>query len=60
VGLKCAFRRCVDTRIFCMWEEVVSIAAVFELTTDDDDELIWLLLILEVLPQCLFPVSRIS
>jgi hypothetical protein len=42
VGLKCAFRRCVDTRIFCMWEEVVSIAAVFELTTDDDDELIWL------------------
>jgi hypothetical protein len=25
-----------------MWEEVVSIAVVFELTTDDDDELIWL------------------
>jgi hypothetical protein len=38
--LKCTFRRCVDVRLFNMWDEVVSIASALELT-GEEDEPIW-------------------
>jgi hypothetical protein len=39
-NLRCTFRRCVDVRIFNMWEEVVSIASALVLN-GEEDELIW-------------------
>jgi hypothetical protein len=40
VQLKCIFRKCVDRRVFQLWEEVVILTSdiVF---TDEDDEPIW-------------------
>jgi hypothetical protein len=38
--LKCTFRRCVDMRLFLMWEEVVNIASTLTLSSAED-ELIW-------------------
>jgi hypothetical protein len=39
-NLKCTFRRCVDVRLFNLWEEVVSIAESVNFTPEED-ELIW-------------------
>jgi hypothetical protein len=39
--LKCSFRKCVDVRLFNLWEEVVSITKSLTLS-DDEDELIWM------------------
>jgi hypothetical protein len=39
-NLRCTFKRCVDVRIFNMWEEVVSIASALVLN-GEEDELIW-------------------
>jgi hypothetical protein len=36
----CTFRRCVDRRLFDLWEEVLSITTSLELTTEED-ELVW-------------------
>jgi hypothetical protein len=36
-NLRCTFRRCVDSRLFGLWEEVVSIAKSLELTSDEDE-----------------------
>jgi hypothetical protein len=38
--LKCTFRRCVDLRIFNLWDEVVSLAAAITLF-NDEDSMIW-------------------
>jgi hypothetical protein len=38
--LKCTFRRCVDDKLFRMWDEVVNVASTLVLS-DEDDELIW-------------------
>jgi hypothetical protein len=40
VYLKCSFKRCVDRRVYQMWEEVVSIASTIEFSADDD-ALVW-------------------
>jgi hypothetical protein len=40
VNLKCTFRRRVDTRLFNMWEEIVSIASMINYT-GEEDEMIW-------------------
>jgi hypothetical protein len=40
VNLKCTFRRCVDSRVFQLWKEVVSIASTIVLT-GEDDALVW-------------------
>jgi hypothetical protein len=37
VNLKCIFRRCVNTRLFMLWEEVVSIAESVEFSLDEDE-----------------------
>jgi hypothetical protein len=37
VDLKCTFRRCVDNRLFSMWEEIVAIASSICLTDDEGD-----------------------
>jgi hypothetical protein len=34
---KCALRRCVDRRLFDLWEEVLAIAASLELSSDEDE-----------------------
>jgi hypothetical protein len=39
-NLRCTFRRCVDSRIFSLWEKVLSIASSLVLS-DEDDEPIW-------------------
>jgi hypothetical protein len=39
-NLRCTFRRCVDIRLFQLWEEVVSIAESISLTMDED-EMVW-------------------
>jgi hypothetical protein len=41
VNLKCIFRRCVDVRLYNMWEGVISIAESLNLTAEED-ELIWM------------------
>jgi hypothetical protein len=38
--LKCLFRRCVDRRVFQLWDEVVSLASSITLT-EEEDEPIW-------------------
>jgi hypothetical protein len=38
--LKCSFRRCVDRRLYQLWEELVSIADALVLT-EDEDEPVW-------------------
>jgi hypothetical protein len=35
--LKCSFGRCVDTRLYNLWEEVVSLAFTLELFEEDDE-----------------------
>jgi hypothetical protein len=37
---KCTFRRCVDIKVFNLWEEVVSLAATIDFS-DDDDAMVW-------------------
>jgi hypothetical protein len=37
VDLKCTFRRCVDVRLFNMWEEVVNIASTAIFSADEDE-----------------------
>jgi hypothetical protein len=39
-NLKCTFRRCVDIRLFNLWEELISIASSISLS-DAEDEMIW-------------------
>jgi hypothetical protein len=39
-NLKCTFRRCVDVRLFNLWEELVNLVTTIEFT-DDEDALIW-------------------
>jgi hypothetical protein len=39
-NLKCTFRRCVDARLYNMWEELVSIASSICLS-DSEDEMVW-------------------
>jgi hypothetical protein len=39
-NLKCMFKRCVDQRLFHMWEEIVEIASTI-VFSDREDELIW-------------------
>jgi hypothetical protein len=36
-NLRCTFRRCVDIRLFQLWEEVVSIAESISLTAGEDE-----------------------
>jgi hypothetical protein len=36
-NLMCTFRRCVDRRLFDLWEEVLSITTSLELTTEEDE-----------------------
>jgi hypothetical protein len=40
-NLRCTFRRCVDVRLFNMWEEEVAIASTIRLS-NDEDEPIWI------------------
>jgi hypothetical protein len=40
VNLKCTFRRCVDSRLFDMWEELVNLVGTVEMTLEED-ALIW-------------------
>jgi hypothetical protein len=40
VRLKCIFHRCVDIRLYQLWEEVVSVATSIELI-GEEDELVW-------------------
>jgi hypothetical protein len=37
VDLKCTFRRCVDVRLFNMWEEVVNITSTVIFSADEDE-----------------------
>jgi hypothetical protein len=37
---KYTFRRCVDIKVFNLWEEVVSLAATIDFS-DDDDAMVW-------------------
>jgi hypothetical protein len=39
-NLKCIFRRCVDIRLFIMWEELISLMSTVSLVEEDDD-LVW-------------------
>jgi hypothetical protein len=39
-NLRCMFRRCVDLRLYNMWEELLSIASTICLTYDKD-EMVW-------------------
>jgi hypothetical protein len=39
-NLRCTFRRCVDIRLYNMWEELLSIASTICLT-DKEDEMVW-------------------
>jgi hypothetical protein len=39
-NFKCTFRRCVDVRLFNLWEELVNLVTAIEFT-DDEDALIW-------------------
>jgi hypothetical protein len=39
-NLKCTFRRCVDIRLYNLWEEVVSLASSINFS-DIDDEMVW-------------------
>jgi hypothetical protein len=40
VNLRCTFRRCVDMRLFLMWEELVNLVPTIEFS-GEDDALIW-------------------
>jgi hypothetical protein len=40
INLKCTFCRCVDIRLFNMWEQVISAASTLVLSKEED-ELIW-------------------
>jgi hypothetical protein len=35
-NLKCTFRRCVDRKVFQLWEEVLCIASAIEFSEDED------------------------
>jgi hypothetical protein len=37
--LKCIFRRCVDTRLFNLWEEVMNIASTINFPIDEDEHI---------------------
>jgi hypothetical protein len=39
-NLQCTFRRCVDVRLFNLWEELLSIASTIILT-NKEDEMVW-------------------
>jgi hypothetical protein len=39
-NLRCAFRRCVDIRLYSMWQELLSIASTICLN-DKEDEMVW-------------------
>jgi hypothetical protein len=39
-NIRCTFRRCVDMRLFLMWEELVNLVSTIDLS-DEDDALIW-------------------
>jgi hypothetical protein len=48
VNMKCTFRRCVDVRLFNLWEELVNLVTTIELSSDEDAlaiSVIWSLLI---------------
>jgi hypothetical protein len=36
-NLKCTFRRCVDRRVFQLWEDVVSITSAIESSEEEDE-----------------------
>jgi hypothetical protein len=38
--LKCTFRRCIDRRLFDMWDELVNLMTIVEMS-EEDDALIW-------------------
>jgi hypothetical protein len=38
--LKCTFRRCIDRRLFDMWDELVNLVTIVEMS-EEDDALIW-------------------
>ena len=40
VNLKCTFRRCVDSRLFAVWEEIFQIASTIQFV-DEEDSLVW-------------------
>jgi hypothetical protein len=40
-NLRCTFRRCVNNRLFGLWEEVLTIASSLELSPREEDEPIW-------------------
>jgi hypothetical protein len=40
VNMKCTFRRCVDVRLFNLWEELVNLVTTIELSSDED-ALVW-------------------
>jgi hypothetical protein len=39
-NLRCTFRRCVDIRLYSMWQELLSIASTICLN-DKEDEMVW-------------------
>jgi hypothetical protein len=39
-NIRCTFHRCVDMRLFLMWEELVNLVSTIDLS-DEDDALIW-------------------
>jgi hypothetical protein len=39
-SLKCTFHRCVDRRLFLMWEELVSLVSTIEFS-EEEDTLVW-------------------
>jgi hypothetical protein len=40
VNLKCTFRRCVDRRLLSLWEELVGLVSIIQLS-DEEDAPIW-------------------
>jgi hypothetical protein len=40
VNLKCTFMRCVDVRLFNLWEELVNLATTIEFS-HEEDALVW-------------------
>jgi hypothetical protein len=36
VNLRCTFHRCVDMRLFLMWEELVNLVSTIEFSGEDD------------------------
>jgi hypothetical protein len=40
VNLRCTFRKCVDRRLFDLWDELVNLVTTMEMS-EEEDALIW-------------------